>query len=766
MRDGLLPALLCTALLAAGCGGSSGQDDAGTDAGKDTGLDAGADAGADPGADLGADPGADPGADRGRGALEGNVFLQNRTDHSGVAVALESAGLRTETGITGRWRIDNVIPGARVVTAAHPGYESVRVEGIEVHAGRTTTVADIHLELAVCTPENAAAVCGQRPCADGTCCDEPCSGTCEACDLPEREGTCTYLVAGTDPDDECGPCRVCNGTVSCVAVAAGEDPESECEEWPAWTCGRTGACDGAGACALFDTSTACDDGRFCTAGDHCDGDGDCLAGTDTPCGTGETCWESDETCCVDDGDTACGSGNDVFHVDSCGHELGLVDDCPDPNGICVEVSANTAECSCQEPWQGDNCDQCPSHFDPATGCTTCLPGWIGDDCQTWCVRYVDAAAPAGGDGTSWQTALPTVQEGIDAAHALAQGAGTCQVWVAEGVYHVWQDGPADTLQLRPGVAVYGGFTGSETDFDVRDWQEHPATLDGREAGGGPGRVLHVVTGSDDARIDGFVITGGHATGGGLDERGGGMLNDHVSPEVAHCVFTGNAAGGGGAMANEYASPVVTGCRFEGNQATSSSLGGGAVVNFFSQPAFDGCVFTANTAVFMGGGIENEYGGAVLVNCAFVGNSTDSDGGAVFSNDSQVEMLNCTVTVNTSSMLGAGVFNWSGTTTLTNCIVWDNQGEELTGSGFTIRFSDVEGGQPGTGNLDADPSWSTGPGGEIELGAGSPCIDAADGDAAPVLDIAGRARYDDPATGNSGTGTPSYADMGAWEYQGS
>lgn len=761
MRDVVLPLVLCAELLAAGCGGSPGKEDAGTDAGEDTGADAGLDAGSDPGADQGTDRV----TDRGRGALEGNVFLQNRTDHSGASVAVDGTGLQEETGITGRWRIDGVPPGIHAITAIHQGYEPVRIEGIEVTDGQTTTVADIHLELARCTSDNAAAVCGPTPCVDGYCCDEPCSGTCEACDLPDHEGTCSYLAAGTDPDDECGLCRVCDGAGSCVAVAAGEDPEHECEEWPSWTCGRTGDCDGDGTCALFEPDTECDDEQYCTAGDHCDGAGSCVPGLDSPCTASETCWESDDTCCADEGATACGSGNDVFHVDSCGHRLELTDDCPDPNGICVAVTEDAAECACQEPWQGENCDQCPPHYDPATGCTTCLPGWIGDDCQTRCVRFVDSTAPAGGDGTSWQTAFQNVQEGVDTAYSLAQEVGSCQVWVAEGTYHVWRDGPADTLLLRTGVAVYGGFTGGEANLEARNWQEHPATLDGREPGGGTGRVLHVVTGSDGTRIDGFVITGGEANGSGPDERGGGMLNEHVSPDVAHCVFTGNTAGGGGAMANEYASPVVTGCRFEGNQATSSTLGGGAVLNFFSHPVFDGCWFTGNSAAFVGGGIDNEYGSAALTNCVFHGNSTDAEGGAVFSADSQVEMLQCTATGNASSMMGAGVFDWSGTTTLTNCIVWGNQGEELTGSGITVGYSDVEGGQPGTGNLDANPCFSPGPAGEHELGADSPCIDAADGDAAPELDIAGRTRYDDPATPDTGNGTPSYADMGAYEYQG-
>jgi hypothetical protein len=66
---------------------------------------------------------------------------------------------------------------------------------------------------------------------------------------------------------------------------------------------------------------------------------------------------------------------------------------------------------------------------------------------------------------------------------------------------------------------------------------------------------------------------------------------------------------------------------------------------------------------------------------------------------------------------------------------------VNGGTTTATYSDVQGGYTGTGN-----------------------IDAADGDAAPELDIEGNPRVDDTATANTGVGTPSYADMGAYEYQ--
>ncbi len=55
--------------------------------------------------------------------------------------------------------------------------------------------------------------------------------------------------------------------------------------------------------------------------------------------------------------------------------------------------------------------------------------------------------------------------------------------------------------------------------------------------------------------------------------------------------------------------------------------------------------------------------------------------------------------------------------------------------------------------------------DIDFQAGSPCIDAANGDTAPELDLLGLARYDDPDVANTGSGECDYVDIGCFEYQG-
>ena len=54
-------------------------------------------------------------------------------------------------------------------------------------------------------------------------------------------------------------------------------------------------------------------------------------------------------------------------------------------------------------------------------------------------------------------------------------------------------------------------------------------------------------------------------------------------------------------------------------------------------------------------------------------------------------------------------------------------------------------------------------GDVTLSAGSACIDAADGVNASASDLLGASRRDDLDVPDTGNGTPSYVDMGAFEY---
>ena len=235
--------------------------------------------------------------------------------------------------------------------------------------------------------------------------------------------------------------------------------------------------------------------------------------------------------------------------------------------------------------------------------------------------YVNGANTTGRrDGRSWASAFSNLQD------ALA--ANAAEIWVAQRTYSPGS-GPEATFQLHKGGALYGGFSGTETRRDQRDWQNNVTILDGKG-------VPHVVTGADEAVLDGFTITGGSALGGGPGGpggggppgagprgRGGGGQALHTTPQA---VMGGNNNGSGAGMLNFHASPTVRNCVFENNQAGK----GGAVYNMTSTlfpprpdansraPVFINCVFRHNSARGRGGGVSNDLGTApTFLDCVYL-----------------------------------------------------------------------------------------------------------------------------------------------------
>ena len=113
------------------------------------------------------------------------------------------------------------------------------------------------------------------------------------------------------------------------------------------------------------------------------------------------------------------------------------------------------------------------------GLAAALCGWtLPASAATW---FVDADA-VGGDGTTWATAFSDLES------ALAVAVDGDDVWVAEGVYTPSEpfdldaSGEVDprevTFRVPSGVAVYGGFDGSEGTLMERDWLVNVTVLSG------------------------------------------------------------------------------------------------------------------------------------------------------------------------------------------------------------------------------------------------------------------------------------------------
>ncbi|TAK35824.1 MAG: right-handed parallel beta-helix repeat-containing protein, partial [Saprospiraceae bacterium] len=260
---------------------------------------------------------------------------------------------------------------------------------------------------------------------------------------------------------------------------------------------------------------------------------------------------------------------------------------------------------------------------------------------TW---FVNDNAGGANNGTSWTNAFTDLQS------ALAAAASGDEIWVAAGTYKP-TSGTDRTISfaMKAGVAIYGGFAGTETMLGDRNVAANVTTLSGDigTANDNTDNSYHVVTSSgltSTARLDGFTVTAGNANGSSPNNSGGGMYNTSSStPVVANCTFSGNsAADGGGGMYNAAASsPAVTNCSFSGNSA--SSIGGG-MYNVFSSPAVANCTFSGNSASSIGGGMYNVFSSPALTNCTFSGNSA-ADAGGMYNDSSSPALTNCSFSGN-------------------------------------------------------------------------------------------------------------------------
>jgi len=411
---------------------------------------------------------------------------------------------------------------------------------------------------------------------------------------------------------------------------------------------------------------------------------------------------------------------------------------------------------------GDPCDNdpAPDQFDPSL-CPDQEP-------VEECVRFVDVASDAASpDGLTWESAFREIQHGIDDARCGAIVNGTCQVWVAKGRYNIYRDSRQQTVRLRPGVQVLGGFDGTETDLDDRDWLGNETILDGRDADEGPCNVFHVVTGCDDAVLDGFTVTGGQArvphTQIEFADMGGGMLNVEASPMIANCTFESNDAMlKGGGMHNDSSAPIIIDCLFRQNAIYGGS-GDAAGLSIYKDvageegPYVSGCVFVENVAVDgNGGGFGSMHASVTLVDsefydnsapwgaalssecwtdsdqcevdiedCSFVGNSSTAGGAAVkTSKYGDYRIRDCEFYDNT----GGGLLNISSAPLVESCVFVGNQGEEF-GAVYNLASQAQLINCTLYGNTATEPD---GAGGAFGSNDGEPCDEVCPGIANSIL----------------------------------
>ncbi len=209
-------------------------------------------------------------------------------------------------------------------------------------------------------------------------------------------------------------------------------------------------------------------------------------------------------------------------------------------------------------------------------------------------------------------------------HALGVAEGTegapVDIHVAAGTY-------VERVAMDPWVNLLGGYSAAHWSRDIA---VNETILDG-SAGGS------VVTGADNALIEGFTITNGSATSGG------GIFCDRTSPTIRHNRIRDNVATGAGGGISCYSSwPTISNNVIGHNSAKD----GGGIRCYLSPAIIDGNTIANNLASACGGGLYLAYGAPIISNTVIAFNSASANGGGVRCSSSSPSITYCDVYGNT------------------------------------------------------------------------------------------------------------------------
>ena len=377
------------------------------------------------------------------------------------------------------------------------------------------------------------------------------------------------------------------------------------------------------------------------------------------------------------------------------------------------------------------------------------------------VWYVDGGISSSGGGTHWGDAFKSIQEAVDASIAEDE------IWVKMGTYFI-----ATTITVEKAIAIYGGFNGTETSRNQRDWGNNLTTVDGQDSVG----CFYL---DNDVTIDGFIITNGYTTrapgcsGCCTCGLGGGVHQNSGRTIIKNCnIFENSALHGGGINING-GEATIENCIISRNDARGS-LGGG-IFDAWGNSNLLNCIITENTIsgaepplIGSGAGLVTLGNNNSATNCLIANNEiliTNGVGSGVAGalDGGIFHLVNCTVAHNKD---GSGI-SWFNELQLTNCIVWNNEGGDIEDiSHISVSFSNIgDDIYPGAGNVSQNPLFLDPNNNDFHISNNSPCIDAGTSDNSPATDLEGNFRVDDPNIINTGGGAYPYYDMGTYEHQG-
>jgi hypothetical protein len=271
--------------------------------------------------------------------------------------------------------------------------------------------------------------------------------------------------------------------------------------------------------------------------------------------------------------------------------------------------------------------------------------------------YVNASATGANNGSSWADAYTDLQSALPAALSGDE------IWVAKGTYKPTTDTDRTACFLMKQCAgIYGGFAGTETSRDQRDWVANPTILSGDIGiqGDNSDNSYNVLAGALlGGRLDGFTITAGNASGEQYYYQSGGGMDNWGGGTISNCTFIGNSASDyGGGLANHWYDATVINCLFIGN---SAKYGGGMFTAVVS-PTLTNCTFIGNSAAYGAGicseGWDWDYN-LTLSNCIFGNNTAAGANEIALERSMTIDIDYCDIKGGRSAIYddGTGIINW-------------------------------------------------------------------------------------------------------------
>lgn len=282
-----------------------------------------------------------------------------------------------------------------------------------------------------------------------------------------------------------------------------------------------------------------------------------------------------------------------------------------------------------------------------------------------------------GDGWGMLDAKATVQGGINAAGE------DDEVWVAARAIGTYtkRAGDANVAVLSGGVAVYGGFSGSEQYRWQRDPELYPTVLDGQ--------ALYPVAVVQNlgrmCRIDSLTIQNGNAD---WQQGGGGIRAGSSEAVISNNTITGNEAYGnfGAGIACIQSPCLVVGNAVVGNGIYSSQDGGGGIYCDSYPSAYVARNTISGNEGSYGGGIGLSGAKPVIRNNEITANYSVIFGGGVYSCAADVRLFANEITGNVSASGGAGIYLGGGSEAVISGNLFDTNTAGETGGAAYLAYT--------------------------------------------------------------------------------